>query len=186
MVVVLDAGHNYSITDTGAVGNGLREQDITYYVADKARELLENNGFIVIMTREKLTDNVSTESVGASLKKRADIANESGADLFLSIHCNAGGGTGTETYYYSNSPEGKDLADKLQRNVVAEVGLTDRGVKSASFAVLRYTNMVAALLETAFIDTAVDAETLRDEGSQWDYAEGIARGICEYFGKRYQ
>lgn len=184
--VVLDPGHNYSVTDTGAVGCGLREQDVTYYIASKVKPLLENNGFRVIMTRNSLTDNVSAESVSASLKRRAEIANNAGADLFLSIHCNAGGGSGTETYYYSGSEDGKRLASAIQRNVVAEVGLENRGVKSAGFAVLRYTSMVAALLETAFIDTEADAAMLSNESGQWAYAEGIARGICEYFGMSYQ
>lgn len=186
LTVVLDPGHNYSVTDTGANGNGLREQDVTFYIASKVKPLLEQNGFNVIMTRNSLTDNVSTESVSASLKRRAEIANSAGADLFLSIHCNAGGGSGTETYYYNGSEEGKQLASVIQKNVVSKVGLSDRGVKSAGFAVLRYTSMVAALLETAFIDTAADAVKLGDENSQWAYAEGIARGVCEYFGVSYQ
>lgn len=186
LTVVIDPGHNYSITDTGATCNGLREQDITYYIAEKVKPLLEKNGFNVIMTRNTLTDNVSTESVSASLKRRAEIANQAEADLFLSIHCNAGGGAGTETYYYNNSQEGILLAQAIQKNVVSEVGLQDRGVKSASFAVLRYTNMVAALLETGFIDNAVDAKALRSTTSQQAYAEGIVKGICAYFGKTYQ
>ncbi|MBQ4145004.1 MAG: N-acetylmuramoyl-L-alanine amidase [Clostridia bacterium] len=185
ILIVLDAGHNYSITDTGAVGNGIREQDITFYIAEKAKTLLERNGFKVIMTRENLKDNVSTESVMASLTERAAIANESKADLFLSIHCNAGGGTGTETYYSEDSDFGEELAELIQENVVDMVGLADRGVKSAGFVVLETTEMVAALLETGFIDNEDDAEVLKSEAYQWDFAEGIARAICEYFGKKY-
>lgn len=186
ILIVLDPGHNYDTTDTGAVGNGLREQDITYRIAAKVKPLLEKNGFTVIMTRNKLTDNVSEESVTASLMGRCDIANEAGADLFLSIHCNAGGANGTETYYYTDSEEGKELAQVIQDNVVDMVGLYDRGIKSAGFMVLGYTNMVAALLETGFIDDAGDAQKLGNESSQYVFAEGIARGICEYFGKSYQ
>lgn len=186
LLVVLDPGHNYSITDTGATGNGLREQDVTFRIAEKVKPLLEANGFQVIMTRNKLEDNVSEESVVASLKRRAAIANEAGADLFLSIHCNAGGGSGTETYYYENSENGKALAEVIQTHVVKSVGLENRGVKSANFAVLRYTGMVAALLETAFIDTESDAAKLGSTQGQKAYAVGIAKGICAYFGKTYQ
>lgn len=185
-LIVLDAGHNYSVTDTGATGCGLREQDVTYAIASRAKPLLEQNGFTVVMTRNNLTDNVSTESVSASLHKRADIANDANADLFLSIHCNAGGGSGTETYYFEDSSIGKTLATVIQRNVVREVGLQNRGVKSAGFAVLRYTGMVAALLETAFIDTEADAAQLGSISGQEAYARGIAKGICEYFGKSFR
>ena len=185
-IIVVDAGHNYSVTDTGAVGNGLREQDITFYIAEKVKPLLEKNGFTVIMTREKLTDNVSELSVSASLKERAAIANEAGAVLFISIHCNAGGGTGTETYYCTGSDEGKALAQYIQEAVIEEVGLTDRGVKNATFSVLRNTDMPATLLETAFIDNSSDAKVLADKNYQKSYAVGIAKGICEYFGLNYK
>lgn len=181
-LVVIDPGHNYSVTDTGAVGCGLREQDITFKVAEKLKPILESRGIQVIMTRNRITDNVSEESVSESLKRRAAIANEANADVFISIHCNAGGGTGTETYYYNDSVTGKEFASAIQRNVVSSVGLTNRGVKSAGYAVLRYTSMVAALLETGFIDTEADAAALGSESKQQAYAEGIANGICEYLG----
>lgn len=186
LTVVIDPGHNYSVTDTGANGNGLREQDITYYVAEKLKPMLERNGFRVIMTRNSLTDNVSTESVTASLLKRAQIANDANADFFVSIHCNAGGGTGTETYYYNGSTSGYAAAKSIQENLNQTVGLTDRGAKPAGFAVLRHTNMTACLVETAFIDTAADAAVLSSADGQYRFAEGIARGICSYFGVAFQ
>ncbi len=128
MLIVIDPGHNYSGVDTGATGNGLREQDITYYIAEKLRPMLERNGFSVIMTRNSLKDNVSNESVSASLKRRSDIANNAGADLFVSIHCNAGGGTGTESYYCSGSGESKVFAGFVQKGMLDAVGLKNRGV----------------------------------------------------------
>lgn len=186
ILIVIDPGHNYSGVDTGAVGNGLREQDITYYIAERLKPELERNGFSVIMTRNSLKDNVSNESVSASLNRRAEIANKSGADLFVSIHCNAGGGTGIETYYCTGSEASKTFATFVQNSVVDEIGIRDRGVKSAKYAVLRNTNMPALLLETAFIDTASDAAYLADSGYQRRYAEAIARGICEYMGVEYK
>lgn len=186
VLVVIDPGHNYSGVDTGAAGNGLREQDITYYIAEKLKPILERNGFQVIMTRNSLKENVSTESVSASLARRAEIANRSGADIFVSIHCNAGGGTGTETYYCTGSGDGKVFATFLQSGLIDAVGLRNRGVKSARYAVLRNTNMTAALVETAFIDTAGDALYLGDPIQQQSFAEGIARGICDYVGIEYK
>lgn len=186
MLIVIDAGHNYSTVDTGAVGNGLREQDITYYIAEKLEPLLIANGFQVIMTRESLKENVSTESVSASLKRRYEIANRSGADLFVSIHCNAGGGTGTETYYCTGSGAGKVFAGFVQDALIDAVGLNDRGVKSARYAVLRNTVMPSVLVETAFIDSAADAKYLGTEKHQQEFAEGIAKGICDFVGIKYK
>lgn len=182
MLVVIDAGHNYSGVDTGATGNGLREQDITYYIAEKLKPMLERNGFQVVMTRNSLKENVSEESVSASLSRRAEIANRAGADLFISIHCNAGGGTGTETYYCTGSPDGKVFAKFVQDGMVDAIGLTDRGVKSARYAVLRNTNMTAILVETGFIDSANDSVYLASNKYREIYAEGIAKGICDYVG----
>ena len=115
MLIVVDPGHNYNGVDTGAVGNGLREQDITFYIAEKLKPILERNGFSVIMTRNSLKKNVSNESVSASLARRSEIANRNGADLFVSIHCNAGGGTGVETYYCTDSATARRLRHSFKR-----------------------------------------------------------------------
>lgn len=186
MLVVIDPGHNYSGVDTGATGNGLREQDITYYIAEKLKPILEANGFEVVMTRNSLKENVSTESVSASLTRRSDIANRLSADLFVSIHCNAGGGTGSETYYCTGSDTSKVFADYVQKGIIDSVGLKNRGVKSARYAVLRNTNMPAVLVETGFIDTLYDAEHLKNPTYQQAYAEGIAKGICDFVGIEYK
>lgn len=186
MLVVIDAGHNYSGVDTGATGNGLREQDITYYIAEELKPMLERNGFTVIMTRNSLKENVSTESVSASLARRAEIANRAGADLFVSIHCNAGGGTGTETYYCTGSTTGKIFAGFVQSGMQDTVGLRDRGVKSARYAVLRNTDMTSILVETGFIDNSNDAKYLASAEHREAFAEGIARGICEYVGVEFK
>lgn len=183
--VVIDPGHNYSGVDTGATGNGLREQDITYYIAEKVKPYLVERGINVVMTRDSLYDNCSTESTSKSLAYRYNLANQIGADLFVSIHCNAGGGTGTETYYYYGNSEGKKLANLIQNNIIDTVGTTNRGIKEAGFAVIKNTSMTAVLIETAFIDNAADATVLADLGFQWAYAESIADGICEYLGVKY-
>ena len=184
MLIVIDPGHNYNKVDTGAAGNGLREQDITFLIAEQLKPILERNGFSVIMTRNSIKDNVSTESVSASLAKRADIANKNNADLFVSIHCNAsnGSGNGTETYYCTGSGAGKKFASFVQSELIDEVGLKNRGVKSAKYSVLKNTNMPAILVETAFIDNVDDAKHLGSTTERYKFAEAIAMGICDFVG----
>ncbi len=183
--IVIDPGHNYSGVDTGATGNGLREQDITWYIAEKVKPLLEAHGFNVVMTRNSITDNCSTVSTSDSLAYRYNLANNLNAALFVSIHCNAGGSNGTETYCYYNSAEGRKLAQKIQGYIIGSVGTANRGVKEAGFAVIRHTVMPAVLVETAFIDTADDAAKLGDDAYRQKYAESIAHGICDYMGVAY-
>ena len=183
--IVIDAGHNHQTVDTGAAGNGLKEQDITWEIADKLRMNLQRNGFEVIMTRPQKTDSLGT-TVRESLQERVDIANRNNADLFLSIHCNSGGGTGTETYCYQLGGNGEKLAKLVQEMVTAETGLTNRGVKTDNLFVIKNTVMSAILLETAFIDNASDAELLASSSGQQKFADAIAKAVCKFKGISYR
>ena len=95
MKLCIDAGHNDSGWDTGAVSNGLREQDVTFQIASYLQEKLKKAGFQIVMTREQKNRNLG-KSVSQSIAERAAISNRENCDYFISIHCNAGGGTGTE------------------------------------------------------------------------------------------
>lgn len=91
-------------------------------------------------------------------------------DLDISIHLNAGGGTGTEVLYYSGSSEGKDMAAKVSKKVAAAFGWKDRGAKARSdLYVLNNTKAVAILVECCFVDSRADA-------AKWD-ADKCARAI---------
>ena len=114
LVVVLDPGHGGRFPHDGAHGRrGLVEKNIALAVARKTRDRLEKSGVTVVLTREDDTD--------VSLAERARIANEAGADLFLSIHCNSMETSddrkitrGVETYFLSPDPtdaEAKMLAE---------------------------------------------------------------------------
>lgn len=175
MKIFIDSGHNYQGADTGAIAGGVREQDITFKIADKLRVLLESNGYSVKMSRNSIEESLGS-SVSESLKKRCDLSNAWGADLFVSIHCNAGGGKGTETYVYSDKGKAYDTAKRVNSAIVNKLNLADRGVKvSKALYVLKHTVSPAMLIETAFIDNESDRQklTLR----QSEFAEAIYEGI---------
>src|SRR5690625_2749786 len=89
--VFIDAGHGGS--DVGAVANGLREKDLTLKIAKKIRNRLNKySGVSVKMSR--------TGDSYPSLSRRANMANSWGADLFVSVHINAGGGVVYEDYIH--------------------------------------------------------------------------------------
>lgn len=170
MKIFIDAGHNYSGCDTGAQGNGLREQDITFIIAKKLRDLLKNDGHAVKMSRNALTDNIGT-TLNESLKKRVQMSNDWGADLFISIHTNAGGGKGTETYVYSTKSSAITYAQKIQNSIVQNLGMTNRGVKARpDLYVLANTKAPALLVETAFIDNIADAYDLANHPEKFAFA----------------
>ncbi|MEN1935949.1 N-acetylmuramoyl-L-alanine amidase [Paenibacillus sp. 102] len=179
MKLVIDAGHGGY--DSGAVGNGLVEKNLTLQIAKRVRDILLTNYTINIkMTRDS--------DVLISLSERANIANSFGADFFISFHINSGGGTGFESYIYNGLSDSSFAAAKQQKMhaavnpVLTKYGLRDRGAKKANYAVLRETAMDALLTETAFIDTTFDANLLKNPQFIEDLCQAYARGIAEILG----
>lgn len=180
--ILVDAGHNYAGKDIGAENTefDLKEEEITWQIADKLRENLEDMGYEVIMTREKMTDSIENSSVVGSLQARVDLGHTSLADLFISIHCNAGGGSGTEVYCFQKTGYAGRLASLVQRNITDETTLYDRGVKTANFFVIKNTLMPAILIETGFIDSEKDIPVISSDDGQTAIAKAIADAVSQY------
>ncbi len=182
LLVVIDPGHNFEGTDVGAHNTiyDVWEQHITWPVAKMLEQKLISMGFDVVMTRDNYNDNIKGDSVKEALLNRAGIANGLEADIFVSIHCNAGGGKGVETYCYKTGTKAEELAEAVQEYLVDETGLYDRGVKTAGFVVIKETLMPAILVETAFIDTESDFEFLISRKGQNKVSTAIAKGVLDY------
>ncbi|BAB04685.1 N-acetylmuramoyl-L-alanine amidase [Halalkalibacterium halodurans] len=175
MKIFLDPGHGGH--DPGAVANGLQEKDLVLTISKQIRDILtsEFDGVEVTMSRE--SDRF------LSLTERANAANRCGADYFCSIHINAGGGTGFETFIHPNpSRESGNAQNIIHPRILAEMNVRDRGKKSANFAVLRQTNMPAILTENLFIDNPADAALLKEDQFITKIARGHAEGIADAFG----
>ncbi len=181
-VILVDAGHNYSGKDIGAQieEKDLKEETITWEIADRLRKKLEKMGYTVVMTREEVTDNIEPTSQLESLQARVDLAHRVSADLFISIHCNMGGGTGTETYCFEPGGYSERLAKLVQKNITENTELRDRGVKNANFYVIKNTLMPAILVETAFMDNESDAEVITSAKGQNQIAQAIADSVKKY------
>lgn len=177
MKICIDAGHNHSGWDTGAVANGLKEQDVTYSIARLLQTKLAPHGIQTVMTRESSTQNLGT-SVTSCLKARAEISNRENCDYFVSIHCNAGGGTGTEVLVIKKGGQAEQLAEKVLSALTQKLSLRSRGVKQANLLVLRETKCPAILVETAFLDHPSDALLLKSK--QEEFASSIATGILNH------
>src|SRR5699024_8703397 len=118
-----------------------------------------------------------------SLTERANIANKANADAFLSVHINAGAGTGFESFIYNGSVSNdtKKLQQYIHNAIIKQTGVTDRGKKRANFAVVRQTEMPSVLTENIFIDSD-DAKKLKDSKFLDKVAQGHVDGIVKYFG----
>ncbi|WP_101698091.1 N-acetylmuramoyl-L-alanine amidase [Clostridium minihomine] len=178
MKIWLDEGHGGA--QPGACALGCREKDLTLQIGNALEAELSGCGFMVNRTR--------TADVDVGLSARASRANQWGADYFVSIHLNAGGGQGAETWCSITGGQSKTLAQCINTQLV-ELGYKDRGVKSRKgndgrdyLAVIRETNMPAVLVEVGFIDSASD-RALFDAHKA---AAAIAKGICNHTGIAYQ
>ncbi|MCL2576336.1 MAG: N-acetylmuramoyl-L-alanine amidase [Defluviitaleaceae bacterium] len=183
--VFIDAGHNHSGFNTGAVANGMREQDITFDVAFLLGEILGRHGIDVRLSRPTQQTNLGIDNASA-INARWQAANAWGADYFISIHANAGGGTGAETLFFRDDARG--FAQTVQDVYSDVMGLRNRRIwRRDDIGVVRWARMPAILIELAFIDapiSAPDVEILRNRRE--DMAAAVAKGVLAYFGIAFQ
>ncbi len=198
--VVLDAGHGGQ--DSGTVNTTLRlqEKNFALDVALRLRRQLADTGWQVVMTRE--------EDRFVPLRERAEIANRADADVLVSIHFNAVAGNaavrGTETFVLTprhqrstssavSSPEddaeqpgnahdhwSQVLGWQLHRRLLNKLGTDDRGLKRARFAVLRYADCPAVLVEAGYLSNDSEARRIADANFRGDIAEALAAGLQAY------
>lgn len=182
--IFIDQGHNPNNPNAGAEGNGLREQDIVFRIGILLAELFrENPAFEVKLSRPTLEVQLGTSNT-TSLRERVRLANEWGADYFLSLHTNASSipsATGVEAFAYSKPSEAFSLGEDIVNEISALTGLRNRGMKVRSgLYVLRKTSMPAVLIELGFITNPNDARLMVDEPEL--FAQGIYDGSLEFFG----
>ena len=182
--IVLDAGHGGS--DVGAVGpGGLKEKDVTLDVTFKVGEILKKAGAKVTMTRSGDYDVYSSNaSATEELQARVDVANQEGADILVSIHANSFTNTeanGTATYYYEKSTLDELLAQNLQDGLAEYGKLNNRGIVQANFYIVKRAAAPAALVELAFISNYNEEQLLGSEEFRESLAEGICKGLSNYF-----
>jgi N-acetylmuramoyl-L-alanine amidase len=175
MKIHLDAGHGGK--DPGAVGFELKEKDITLAIVKKIGKLLDQYKDVKVYYTRK--DDRFLE-----LSERAALANKADVDFFLSVHINAGGGTGFETFISSNASD-KSVAyqNMIHPAIHQQLGkVKDRGKKRANYAVLRKTNMPAILTEVLFIDNPNDNKLLKEDDYLDKVAQGHVNGLVKAFG----
>ena len=169
MKVFINPGHDPRV-DSGATNPhyGTRECDIARQAGEMLADYLTNAGCIVKIMQDDDLDMVCATS------------NEWGADLFVSLHCNASqsrNARGTETWYKSFN--GQRLANYIQSQIIRSTNTIDRGVKQSDrLWVLRSTDAVAVLVEMAFIDNDDDLEFMNENLDK--IVRAIARGITDY------
>lgn len=177
-VVVVDAGHGGA--EVGGKFTNILEKDINLNIALSILSYLKDYPEIkVIMTR--------TKDVNVELSTRVHIAEQEQANLFISIHNNAGGGYGFEVYHRTKHAQGSHFA-KLIENELKAIGLKKRyvgsglyaGEKEGDYYVLGNLDIPACLVESAFIDTS-DYQNIDEIHEILAVGKAYSRAILKYF-----
>ena len=170
---------------------GTNEKKINLEIARKVRKELEERGYQVVMTREDdnglYTDSDSNKKT-ADMKKRCRMAEESNADILVSIHQNSyqsEGVKGAQVFYYKASEDGKKLAEAIQasfkQNLDPENGREAKA--NDSYYILLNVKCPAVIAECGFLSNPDEERLLNDEKYQKKMVEGIAEGIENFLYK---
>jgi N-acetylmuramoyl-L-alanine amidase len=153
-------------------------------VVKRLKVELERNGFDVI--------EVSPTESDTSIRQRCKVANDAKANIFISVHANALSNVwnervkGIETLT-SGKGESLKLGAIVQKHMVADSGLVNRGLKDGSWlGVVKGTRMPSILVECGFMDNPSESKLLNSNEYRDVMAEAIAKGICEYYGVPYK
>ena len=189
--VILDAGHG--TPDEGASSKkGVTEATINLSITLKTKEFLEQNGYKVILTRNNNNgihdSNCKTirEKKNSDLKNRVKIANQSNADIFVSIHLNKIPEEkywGWQTFYKNKNEEGKKLAESIQNNITKVIQKENKRVplKIDNIYIIKNIKIPTTIVECGFLSNNEEAKLLETTEYQEKLAEGIYKGIEDYF-----
>lgn len=181
--VCLDPGHGPD-TVNGSPDGSYKEREFAWDMYTRIRPLLERHGVNVICTR--------TEDTKPSLTARCEVSNKAGADLFVSLHSNADGGSGWGTargllVYTSSGPmtAKRNVAATAIVNRAHEAGVRLHGSGVAhqiEYTVLAKTDAPAVLIEYGFHTNQEDIGLLKDISYRDKLAEATAMGVCDFLG----
>ncbi|HWQ51651.1 MAG TPA: N-acetylmuramoyl-L-alanine amidase [Terriglobales bacterium] len=175
--IYIDPGHGTrvgGVQDPGAVANGLQESEVVLEVARRVAALLPS-WVEALLSR---TDGDSPNGIDA----RAAAANEWGADMVLSLHCNSfyeSTANGVEALILGTGGMAELFATELLSYYASATRLYNRGIKVRSdLGILRKTRAPAVLLELGFLSNLSDAEVLRNSQDVIAKAIGDAIVAC--------
>ncbi|MFJ7920527.1 N-acetylmuramoyl-L-alanine amidase [Lysinibacillus fusiformis] len=180
-VIILDPGHGGK--DPGTVKGSVSEKSITLKVSTQVKQLLENAGAKVYMTR--------TGDTYPSLQDRVDFTQANFGEIFVSVHVNSAANSsaqGTETYYAISTgdmyQEDIDLATFVNNQIVNNLNMKNRGVKQEQYYVIRNMVIPSILVELGFLTNTEDHNKMTNDQYVNLFAESIYNGILQYYKKQ--
>ena len=184
--IYLDPGHGG--VDPGAIYGGVKEEDINLSIALKLKEELESIGATIYLTREGDYDlsNNAVERKRNDLYKRTKLINNSGCDMYLSLHLNATSSSswhGAQVFYDDINPSNIELAKILQNELKKDLKTTRKYKEIKNGYIYRRVKIPGVLVEMGFLSNPYEREKLKTDNYQRMIAKSIAKGIVIYFEK---
>lgn len=182
-IIIIDAGHGG--WDPGKVAdNNIYEKNINLSISKKLQEYLEQSGAFVLMTR--FDDKALGNRKIKDMQERKEIANQSKADILISIHQNSfvnNRPRGAQVFYCKNSDASKTLASFIQEKIKENLDKNNFRVAktNSSYFILRKINIPSVIVECGFLSNSQDLSDLCDESYQNKIAWSIYLGILDYF-----
>ncbi len=188
-IIAIDPGHG-GVDGGSSSKQGDLEKEITLKISQRLKDLLEQSGAIVVMTRETDQDlaDENTKKIRKrkmeDLFKRAERIESIRPNFTISVHLNATPSekwSGAQTFYNDKIPANKFLAQTIQEELKKQLENTDREAKSIrNVFLLRVLNMPNALVEVGFLSNPGERDLLITEEYQQKLAESIYRGLIRY------
>lgn len=188
-IILLDPGHGGP--DGGAGDSSALEKDIALNISLILRDYLQQQGALVVMTREEDKDLAPEGTRGYSrrkvedLKKRVDMINTSGANFFVSVHLNAISSSrwsGAQTFYTPQFKENAKAAKFIQEELIVNLENTNRKAKPINNVyILKYAKKPGVLVEVGFLSNPAEKQKLKQAEYQEKVAASIYNGIMRYY-----
>lgn len=183
--IVIDAGHGGR--DGGAVGSsGVTESELNLEFSLKLKEICEDYGFKVVLTRKDMNGLYSIfahNKKKSEMKKRQEIIEKAKPDVVVSIHMNSfsSSSSGAQCFYANGNESGQALATSVQQALSTEIEHTGSTAKVGDFYVLNCTDYASVLVECGFLSNPEEEQKLCDEEYQSNFCRTLLYGILDYF-----
>ena len=186
--ICIDSGHGGN--DPGKIGvAGTKEKEVNLAIALKLKKSLEKQNIRVVMTRtddRNLADANATNEKTSDMKNRVAKMDSEQPDAVISIHQNSytdSSAKGAQVFYYSESKEGKVLAEILQKSLIEHADPENHRMAKAntSYYILKNTAAPTVIVECGFLSNPEEEKQLLEDGYQNRLAWGIYNGIINYF-----
>ena len=184
--IVIDAGHGGR--DGGAVGvsTDVTESELNLKYALKLKDLCEDYGFKVVLTRKDMNGLYSafaTNKKRSEMEKRREIIQNANADLVVSIHMNSfnSSSRGAQVFYADGAESGMSLAQSVQNALHKQIEYAKVNASVGDYYILNCTDVPSILVECGFLSNAEEEKLLMDESYQGKFCYALLYGILNYF-----